>query len=57
MNIYTKNMNPDKKLTLALQLYHSAKALKTASLKQFHPELTENEIREKVKKIFFYART
>lgn len=57
MNIYTKNMQPDQKLTLALQLYHSAKALKTASLKQFHPELTEKEIREKVNKIFFYART
>ncbi len=57
MNIYTKNMQPDQKLTLALQLYHSAKELKIASLKQFHPELTEKEIREKVNKIFFYART
>jgi len=51
------NLTPEQKLLLSLKLYHSAKELKTESLKKFHPELTEKEIREKVKKIFLYARS
>ena len=51
------NLTPEQKLLLTLKLYHSAKELKTESLKKFHPELTEKEILEKVKKIFLYARS
>jgi hypothetical protein len=52
-----KYLTPEKKLMLSLKLYHSAKQLKMNSLKKFHPELTEDEIKEKLKKIFFYARS
>ena len=57
MNNYIKILRADKKLMLSLKLYHSAKELKMNSLKKFHPELTEAEIKEKLKKIFLYART
>ena len=43
---------PDKKLLLSLNLYHSAVKLKKASLRKFHPELSEKEIQKKVKEIF-----
>lgn len=53
----TKKITPEKKLLLSLNLYYSAKELKRESLKKFHPELSENEIKEKLKKIFLYARS
>jgi hypothetical protein len=52
-----KKFTPEKKLFLSLRLYYAAKELKTESIKKFHPELTEKEIREKVKRIFLYARS
>ena len=52
-----KKFTPEKKLFLSLNLYHSAKKLKIESLKKFHPELTEEEIKNKVKRIFLYARS
>ncbi len=57
MNHYIKYFSPEKKLFLSLQLYYSAKELKTASLRKFYPEMTEKEIKEKVKRIFLYARS
>jgi hypothetical protein len=52
-----KKFTPEKKLFLSLSLYYSAKELKTESIKKFHPELTEKEVKEKVKRIFLYARS
>jgi len=52
-----KDFTAEKKLLLALNLYHSAKELKKASLKKLHPEMTEKEIQKKVKDIFLYARS
>ena len=57
MDAYLKYLTPDKKLLLSLNLYHSAVKLKKASLKKFHPELSEKEIQKKVKEIFLYARS
>jgi len=57
MKNYIKDLTPEKKLFLSLSLYHSAKELKMAAIKKFHPELTEKEIKEKVRKIFLYARS
>lgn len=57
MKNYIKDFTPEKKLFLSLSLYHSAKQLKTESFKKFHPELTEKEIKEKVRRIFLYARS
>jgi hypothetical protein len=50
-------MSPEKKLELSLRLYYSARELKKAALKKDHPELTEEEIENKVKEIFLYARS
>ncbi len=52
-----KNMTPSQKLNLSLNLNLSARELKKASLRQFHPELTEKEIEAQVREIFLYART
>jgi hypothetical protein len=52
-----RSMTPAQKLDVSLKLYHSAKALKTAALKQQHPEWSEEEIKNKVNEIFLYART
>ena len=57
MNDYIKYLTPEKKMLLSLNLYYAAKELKTESLKKFYPELSENEIKEKLKKIFLYARS
>ena len=52
-----KNFTPEKKLDLAMQLYYSAKELKKAALKEFHPEWDDVKIESKLKEIFLYART
>lgn len=57
MNNYSRKLTPAQKLKEALRLYHSAKELKIAAMKKFHPELSAKKIKEKVKKIFFYARS
>jgi hypothetical protein len=50
-------MTPEQKLRVALDLYHSAKKLKAAGLKQQHPDWSTEQINEKVREIFLYART
>ena len=49
-------MTPAQKLDVSLKLYHSAKALKAAALKQQHPDWSAEEIKKKVTEIFLYAR-
>ena len=50
-------MAPEQKLQVALDLYHSAREIKTAGLKSQHPDWTPDTIRQKVRDIFLYART
>ena len=50
-------LTPEQKLFQSLRLYHAARELKTAALRKFYPELTETEIKQKVRDIFLYART
>lgn len=57
MKNYIKQLTPEKKLFLSLELYNNAKELKTNALKSLYPELTEKEMKEKVRKIFLYARS
>jgi len=57
MNKHASILTPEQRLKQALKLYHSAKELKFAAIKKFHPELSDKKIKEKVKKIFFYARS
>jgi hypothetical protein len=49
-------MTSEQKLRLALDLYHSARKLKTAGLRSQHPDWSEDAIRQKVREIFMYAR-
>ena len=52
-----EKMTPEKKLKLALSLYHSARKLKEAGLRKQHPNWSESQIKEKAKEAFLYART
>jgi precorrin-3B methylase len=52
-----KNMTASQKLNLSLSLYNSARELRKSAIKQLHQELTNAEIENKIKEIFFYART
>ncbi|MCF6269704.1 MAG: hypothetical protein L3J41_08340 [Melioribacteraceae bacterium] len=52
-----KGFSPEKKLDLSMQLYHSAKELKRAALKQFHPDWDDEKINEEVRRVFLHART
>ena len=51
-----RRMTPQQRLGAAFRLYWSARQLKEASLRTFHPELSEAEIHAKVREFFLYAR-
>lgn len=48
-------MSPARKLQLAADFNQSARNLKRAALKQFHPEWSEAQVQRKVKELFLYA--
>ena len=50
-----KRMTPARKLELAAMLWREAKALKAAGLRAQYPELSEEEIGERVREIFLHA--
>lgn len=50
-------MSPEQKLRLFLDLHTCAWKLKAAGLRHQHPDWTEEQIQNKVKEIFLYART
>lgn len=52
-----ESMTPEQKLRAAVNLYYSARTLKAAALRQLHPDWSEEQIRQKVREIFLYART
>lgn len=52
-----RRMTGQQKLRTAFALYHSARKLKSCALRRSHPEMTEEQIREKVKDIFLHAST
>jgi Rv0078B-related antitoxin len=52
-----KKMSPQQKLEASMSLYHSAKKLKAAWLKQQHPDWTSEQIDQAVRKAFAHART
>lgn len=49
-------MTPEQKVRVAFRLYWSARRLKEASIRTFHPELTDDEIRRRVNESFLNAR-
>ena len=54
--IYRK-MTPERKLEISFALDRVARDLKAAGLRTQHPEWTEQQIADKVKEIFLYARS
>ena len=50
-------MTPAQKLRVDLDLYHSARQIKAAALKNQHPEWSLEKINQEVREIFLYART
>jgi len=52
-----KKMTPAQRLAIAAQLWHEARQLKSAYLKQQHPDWSDEKIKETVREIFLYART
>jgi hypothetical protein len=52
-----RRMTPEQRLRAAERLYWSARELKAASLRTWHPELSEAEIHQRVKEAFMYARS
>jgi hypothetical protein len=56
IEIYHK-MSPAQKLAIAIQLREDAWELKAAWLRQLHTDWSEEEVQNKVREIFLYART
>lgn len=52
-----QRLSGEQKLKTAGALYWAARKLKAAGLRQQHPEWTEEQVQEKVKKIFMHATT
>ena len=52
-----QSMTPEQKLKLLSDLYRSAHKLKAAGLRKQHPNWTEEEVQQKVREIFLYARS
>jgi len=50
-------MTPEQKIKIVFDLYHSARELKRAYLKELHPDWSENKIQKKFREIFLYARS
>jgi hypothetical protein len=50
-------MTPAQKLAAAEDMYRTARDIKTAALRQQHPDWSEEEIRRKVREIFLDGRT
>jgi len=51
-----RSMTPAQKLDVSIKLYQSAKTLKTAAIKEQHPDWNKEKIKKKVNEIFLYAR-
>ena len=50
-------MTPSEKLRLLMDLQISARTLKASGLRMQNPDLSEEEIKQKVREIFLYGRT
>jgi len=52
-----RQMTPERRLSLAEQLYWMARELKAAWLRARHPEWTEEKVSQEVTRIFLHAPT
>ena len=49
-------MTPEQKLEAAMRLYWSARELKAAALRSFHPDWSEEKIQQEVRHAYLTAR-
>lgn len=52
-----RGMTPEQKWDVAVRQYWAARRLKAAFLRSEHPEWSEAEVDEAVRRAFLYART
>jgi hypothetical protein len=52
-----RGLSGDQKLRTAAMLYWSARKIKAARLRELHPDWTEDQVQEKVRRIFLHAVT
>jgi len=52
-----RQMTPERRLSLAEQLYWTARELKAAWLRARHPDWTDQQISQEVTRLFLHART
>ena len=52
-----RRMTPERRLSLAEQLYWSARELKAAWLRSQHADWSEEQIAQEVTRLFVHART
>ena len=50
-------MTPEQKLRAASSLYWTARNLKAAGVRLAHPDWSEAQVQEEVRRIFFHARS
>ena len=53
---FTRALTPEQKLETAMRLYWSARELKAAALRSFHPDWSEEKIQKAVRHAFLIAR-
>lgn len=52
-----RRMSGEAKWRAAFQLYRDARTLKASAIRDQHPDWSEEQVRQEVKKIFLHARS
>ena len=52
-----RRMTPGQRVGIAMQMYAQARRIKAAALRSFHPDWTEEQVQDAVRRAFLYART
>jgi hypothetical protein len=52
-----RRLSGEEKLREAFRLYWSARKLKTAAVREQHPDWSEDEVERRVREIFLHARS
>jgi hypothetical protein len=52
-----RGLSGEQKLRTATLMYWSARKIKAARLRELHPDWTEDQVQEKVRRIFLHAVT
>jgi hypothetical protein len=50
-------LSPAQRIQAGMRLYASARRIKAAALRQFHPEWSDEQVKEAVRQSFLHARS